>query len=292
MRNQESPVRGSPKCRRPRREAGSHEGERHFAAIGRLDRFRLAAGLRPTNRAHPSTQAAKCPTCWSNRNYARPFVADHRAEVDGVRVLTRTDGEAAFERLEQLRDSRDEVSYQGWLGAIEQDGIAIPARLSDLNLVELTRPYSSSIPRGTAGWSVKIPLDELALPSATIREARAVVATSRCTPCSPNTSAHDGSTSRAADRVSRPSPGQLGGGRGPNRSRRPGRHASPCVRMDASVFVGCPASSAPCRPRDRRPGREARRGRDRRRDQHQGQAAWDRRARGVQAPGLVWAPAD
>ena len=66
----------------------------------------------------------------------------------------------------------------GRLGEIEQDGIAIPARLSHLNLVELTRPYRSSVPRGTAGWSVKIPLDELALPSATIRKARAGVATS------------------------------------------------------------------------------------------------------------------
>jgi AraC-like DNA-binding protein len=62
--------------------------------------------------------------------------------------------------------------------AIEQDGVAIAGRLGTLNLVELTRPYHSSIPRGTVGWSVKIPLDELALPSGTIRNARAGVAAS------------------------------------------------------------------------------------------------------------------
>lgn len=40
-----------------------------------------------------------------------------------------------------------------------------------VNLVELTEPYRSRIARGTDGWSVKIPLEELALPHATIRNA-------------------------------------------------------------------------------------------------------------------------
>ena len=42
-------------------------------------------------------------------------------------------------------------------GVIEQDGLEISTALSTVNLVELTRPYRSRIPRGTAGWSVKIP---------------------------------------------------------------------------------------------------------------------------------------
>jgi AraC-like DNA-binding protein len=66
----------------------------------------------------------------------------------------------------------------GCSGVIEQDGVEIGARLSTLNLVELTRPYRSLIPHGTVGWSVKIPLEELALPSGTIGRARAGIATS------------------------------------------------------------------------------------------------------------------
>ncbi|HWM72176.1 MAG TPA: helix-turn-helix domain-containing protein, partial [Nocardioides sp.] len=40
-----------------------------------------------------------------------------------------------------------------------------------VNLVELTEPYRSRISRGTDGWSVKIPLEELALPEGAIRRA-------------------------------------------------------------------------------------------------------------------------
>jgi AraC-like DNA-binding protein len=40
-----------------------------------------------------------------------------------------------------------------------------------VNLVELTEPYRSRIARGTDGWSVKIPLEQLAVPHSTIRKA-------------------------------------------------------------------------------------------------------------------------
>jgi len=66
----------------------------------------------------------------------------------------------------------------GRRGVIEQDGVEIPAVLSTVNLVELTRPYRSRIPRGTDGWSLKIPLDELALPAGTIARARGGIVTS------------------------------------------------------------------------------------------------------------------
>jgi AraC-like DNA-binding protein len=66
----------------------------------------------------------------------------------------------------------------GRQGVIEQDGVEISAALSTVNLVELTRPYRSRIPRGTAGWSAKIPLEELALPAGTIARARRGIATS------------------------------------------------------------------------------------------------------------------
>jgi AraC-like DNA-binding protein len=66
----------------------------------------------------------------------------------------------------------------GRRSAIEQDGDEIAGRLSALNLVELTRPYRSYIPHGTRGWSVKIPLHELALPPGTVRQARRGIASS------------------------------------------------------------------------------------------------------------------
>ena len=47
-----------------------------------------------------------------------------------------------------------------------------------VSLVELTEPYRSRISRGTDGWSVKIPLEELALPDGTIRRACPLIPTS------------------------------------------------------------------------------------------------------------------
>lgn len=106
------------------------------------------------------------------------------AQQFGVVELVHVDTSGMDTRRTSRHLSSDEMPTvalslgMGRRSAIEQDGEAIPGRLSALNLVELTRPYRSYIPRGTAGWTVKIPLDELALPPGTIRKARAGIATS------------------------------------------------------------------------------------------------------------------
>jgi AraC-like DNA-binding protein len=61
---------------------------------------------------------------------------------------------------------------------IEQHGEQLAAAPITVNLIELTQPYRSRIGRGTDGWSVKIPLDELTLPDHTIRRARRGIAAS------------------------------------------------------------------------------------------------------------------
>jgi AraC-like DNA-binding protein len=58
-------------------------------------------------------------------------------------------------------------------GVIEQDGTETSSAHEALSLVELTRPYRSRIPVGTDGWSVKIPIADLALPDGSIGRARA-----------------------------------------------------------------------------------------------------------------------
>lgn len=55
---------------------------------------------------------------------------------------------------------------------IEQDGTEVRTSPRMLNVVELTRPYRSRIQRGTDGWSVKIPLADLAVPASSIAAAR------------------------------------------------------------------------------------------------------------------------
>lgn len=54
---------------------------------------------------------------------------------------------------------------------LERYGEQRRATPGTVNLVELTEPYRSRISRGTDGWSVKIPLEELALPEGAIRRA-------------------------------------------------------------------------------------------------------------------------
>jgi AraC-like DNA-binding protein len=63
-------------------------------------------------------------------------------------------------------------------GMIEQGGLTIGTQVGVVSLVELTQPYFSRIPDGTDGWSVKIPLADLALPRAAVERARTAVAAS------------------------------------------------------------------------------------------------------------------
>jgi hypothetical protein len=77
----------------------------------------------------------------------------------------------------------------GRRSAIEQDGDAIAGRLSALNLVELTRPYQSWIPRGTKGWSVKIPWTSSLCHLARSAEPGRASRPARCTRCSVSTCA-------------------------------------------------------------------------------------------------------
>ena len=67
-----------------------------------------------------------------------------------------------------------------------------------VNLVELTDPYRSRISRGTDGWSVKIPLEQLAVPHATIRNACAGISAS---PVHPVFAHHVLSLARQAPRL-------------------------------------------------------------------------------------------
>lgn len=62
-------------------------------------------------------------------------------------------------------------------GVIEQDGRPISTRIGVVNLVELTRPYFSRIPHGTDGWSVKIPVGDLALHPDAVPLARTRIGT-------------------------------------------------------------------------------------------------------------------
>jgi AraC-like DNA-binding protein len=67
-----------------------------------------------------------------------------------------------------------------------------------VNLVELTEPYRSRIARGTNGWSVKIPLEQLAVPPSTIRNACAGLSAS---PVHPVFAHHLRSMARQAPRL-------------------------------------------------------------------------------------------
>lgn len=69
---------------------------------------------------------------------------------------------------------------------------------AEVNVVELTEPYRSRIARGTDGWSVKIPIDELALPDRVIRVAWSRVPSS---PVHPVFAHHLRSLARQAPRL-------------------------------------------------------------------------------------------
>jgi len=87
-----------------------------------------------------------------------------------------TSGMDTVRTRRQVADSNHErtlaLTYGVRRGVIEQDGAAVSTGPPSVTVVELTRPYGSRIPGGSEGWSVKIPLPELALPDAAVRRAR------------------------------------------------------------------------------------------------------------------------